>query len=72
MKTNMADPHPPRREIRKAPSNLKVDVWKHFGFYNVDGGSELDKSHVICKLCPAKIKYFGNTTNMRSHVTRLV
>jgi len=31
----------------------------------VEGGKELDKSHTTCKLCRIKLKYFGNTTNMR-------
>ncbi|XP_061880690.1 uncharacterized protein LOC133632325 isoform X2 [Entelurus aequoreus] len=58
------------REIRPAPSNLKADVWQYFGFYDVPDGSRLDKSHCICKVCRCKIKYLGNTSNMRSHVTR--
>ncbi|XP_049584360.1 uncharacterized protein phf11 isoform X2 [Syngnathus scovelli] len=62
--TNMAEP-----EIRPAPKKFKADVWNYFGFYNVDGGNELDKSYVVCKICRAKIKYFG-TTNMRSHTAR--
>ncbi len=37
---NMAD-----GEIRPAPSWLKANIWKHFGFCRVDGESELDKSH---------------------------
>ncbi|XP_037095590.1 uncharacterized protein LOC119115301 [Syngnathus acus] len=60
----MAEP-----EIRPAPKQFKSDVWNHFGFYNVDGGNELDKSYVVCKICRAKIKHFG-TTNMRSHTAR--
>ncbi|KAM9801947.1 uncharacterized protein LOC133159831 isoform X2 [Syngnathus typhle] len=60
----MAEP-----EIRPAPKHLKSDVWNHFGFYNVDGGNELDKSYVVCKICRAKLKYFG-TTNLRSHTAR--
>jgi len=27
--------------------SLKPDVWKYFGFYEVEGGKELDKSHTI-------------------------
>ncbi|KAG7223333.1 hypothetical protein INR49_015689 [Caranx melampygus] len=42
----MADHHPPLREIRPAPANLKADAWNHVGFYNDGGGSELDKRHV--------------------------
>ncbi|XP_065096446.2 E3 SUMO-protein ligase ZBED1-like [Paramisgurnus dabryanus] len=57
------------REIR-TPSSLKADIWKYFGFYEVEGGNELDKSHTICRLCRTKLKYFGNTKNMRNHITR--
>lgn len=57
------------REIQ-SPCSLKADVWKYFGFYEVEGEKELDKSHTICKLCRTKLKYFGNTTNIRSHITR--
>uniref|UniRef100_A0A8C4SQW8 BED-type domain-containing protein n=1 Tax=Erpetoichthys calabaricus TaxID=27687 RepID=A0A8C4SQW8_ERPCA len=48
------------KNIQPAPSSFKADVWAHFGFYNI----------VICKLCKAKIKYFGNTTNLRTHMAR--
>lgn len=44
---NMADRNPLCRKIKSAPSNLKTDVWKDFGFYSVDDGRELDKSNVI-------------------------
>ncbi len=43
-------------EIRPAQGGLKAGVWRHFGFYKVDGNSELDKSHTICKLCHTKMK----------------
>ena len=55
------------RIIQPAPSALKASVWKHFGFYDVDGKKDLDKSHTTCKLCRTKPKYFGN---MRNHITR--
>lgn len=58
------------REIRPAPSALKASLWKHFGFYEVEGEKTLNKGHTICKLCQAKLKYFGNITNMTNHITR--
>uniref|UniRef100_A0A3P8P8X8 BED-type domain-containing protein n=1 Tax=Astatotilapia calliptera TaxID=8154 RepID=A0A3P8P8X8_ASTCA len=30
----------------------------------------MDMTHGICKVCRMKIKYSGNTTNMRAHLTR--
>ena len=57
------------RIIQPAPSALKASVWKHFGFYDVDGKKDLDKSHTTCKLCQTKLKYFGNMTNMINHIT---
>lgn len=56
------------REIRS--SGLKASVWKHFGFYDQENGKGIDKTYSICKACKAKIKYSGNTTNMRQHLTR--
>ncbi|KAM3861959.1 E3 SUMO-protein ligase ZBED1-like [Diretmus argenteus] len=56
--------------IRPAPSSFKASVWQHFGFYEVEGKRELDKTHTICKLCRANKKYSGNTTNMRDHLAR--
>lgn len=56
--------------IKNAPSFLKADIWAHFGFYEVTGKHELDKTHAVCKVCHTKIKYFGNTTNLRNHVSR--
>uniref|UniRef100_A0AAY5L481 HAT C-terminal dimerisation domain-containing protein n=1 Tax=Esox lucius TaxID=8010 RepID=A0AAY5L481_ESOLU len=50
------------RVIQSAPSSLKAIVWAHFGYYNLEGKTELDKTHAICRLCKAKVKYFGNTT----------
>uniref|UniRef100_A0A8C4S0T5 HAT C-terminal dimerisation domain-containing protein n=1 Tax=Erpetoichthys calabaricus TaxID=27687 RepID=A0A8C4S0T5_ERPCA len=49
------------KNIQPAPSSFKADVWAHFGFYNIDGKKEIDKTHV---------KYFGNTTNLRTHMAR--
>lgn len=56
--------------IKNAPSILKADIWAHFGFYEITGKHELDKTHAVCKICHTKIKYFGNTTNLRNHVSR--
>ena len=51
-----------------AHSAFKASVWMHFGFYEVEGKKDLDKSHTTCKLCRTKQKYFGNMTNMRNHM----
>ena len=54
-----------------AVAELKSGYWEHFGFYEVAGTrQQLDKTHAICNTCHAKIKYFGNTTNMRNHISR--
>ena len=50
------------------------EVWKYFGFPGKNGKIiETDKSkrtNVCCKLCMKKIKYCGNTSNLRSHLER--
>lgn len=51
-----------------APSNLKSTVSQHFGLYEEEGKGVIDKSHTLCKLCRAKFKYFGNTTDMKKHI----
>ncbi|KAF3861204.1 hypothetical protein F7725_001459 [Dissostichus mawsoni] len=57
--------------IKNAPSVLKADIWTHYGFYELKGKNELDKSHAVCKVCHTKIKYLGgNTTNLRNHLSR--
>uniref|UniRef100_A0A8C5R241 BED-type domain-containing protein n=1 Tax=Leptobrachium leishanense TaxID=445787 RepID=A0A8C5R241_9ANUR len=58
------------REIKNAPIILKSNIWAHFGFYEHIGKRELDKTHAVCKACHTKIKYLGNTTNLRNHVSR--
>ena len=58
------------KTIRPAPSGFKASVWQHFGFYEVEGKKELDKTHTVCKLCKATLKYCGNTTNIRNHILR--
>ena len=51
--------------------SLTADIWEHFGFYEVAGAlRQLENTHAICKTCHNKIKYFGNTTNMRNHIHR--
>ena len=42
----------------------------HFGFYQQAGKHKLETLHAICKACHTKIKYVGNTTNFRNHVSR--
>ncbi|XP_056414792.1 E3 SUMO-protein ligase ZBED1-like isoform X2 [Hyla sarda] len=58
------------KEIRDAPGSYKAGIWTHFGFYNKPGSKEYDKSHAVCKICEARIKYCGNTTNLRAHMAR--
>uniref|UniRef100_A0A3B4FMZ3 BED-type domain-containing protein n=1 Tax=Pundamilia nyererei TaxID=303518 RepID=A0A3B4FMZ3_9CICH len=62
--------HFPKSLVLKAPSAFKSNVWTYFGFFNKDGTNEMDMTHGICKVCRMKIKYSGNTTNMRAHLTR--
>ncbi|XP_048857122.1 E3 SUMO-protein ligase ZBED1-like isoform X2 [Brienomyrus brachyistius] len=57
-------------KLHPAPSNLKSTVWQHFGFCEDKEKGVVDKSHTVCKVCRAKFKYFGNTTNMKKHITR--
>ncbi|XP_073681633.1 E3 SUMO-protein ligase ZBED1-like [Garra rufa] len=57
-------------KLQPAPSNLKSTVWQHFGFCEDEEKGVVDKSHTVCKICRAKFKYFGNTTNMKKHITR--
>ncbi|XP_061108746.1 E3 SUMO-protein ligase ZBED1-like isoform X2 [Conger conger] len=59
------------QQIKPAPAAFKADVWTHFGFHEEkEGSKEVDKSHAICKLCHARVKYCGNTTNLRAHLAR--
>ena len=50
------------RLIRPAPA----------GFFEsccmVEG--KMDKTYSVCKVCEIQIKYFGNTKNLRSHISR--
>ena len=47
---------------KKMVSNTsgKSQVWKVFGFYQVDG--KIEKEKVVCKICKAEYKYFGELT----------
>lgn len=68
----MADAGENHREpgLKIAPSILKADIWAHFGFYENTRIHKLDKTNAVCKICHTKIKYVGNTTNLRNHVSR--
>ena len=56
------------RDLVDAPQIWKATIWKHFGFYSVDG--KVDHSRAVCKKCRATIKHVGNTTNFSNHLTR--
>ncbi|XP_013885882.1 zinc finger BED domain-containing protein 1 [Austrofundulus limnaeus] len=57
--------------VRPAPAAFKAAVWTHFGFQNKEGSTtEFDKAHAVCKICNARVKYSGNTTNLRAHMAR--
>ena len=56
------------RPIQSAPASLKAAIWQHFGFYEVEG--KMDKTYTVCKVCGIQIKYFRNTKNLRSHISR--
>ena len=51
---------------------VKSPVWDYFGFPAANGQYlEKDKkkqTEVYCKLCPKKLNYLGNTTNLTSHL----
>ncbi|CAI5660053.1 unnamed protein product, partial [Oreochromis niloticus] len=56
--------------IQPAPAAFKADVWTYFGFRTKEGGKDYDKSYAVCKICTARVKYSGNTTNLQTHVSR--
>ena len=56
--------------VYDAPSSFKSKVWVHFGFYKKYNSKDLDMQYAICKECQMKVKYSGNTTNLRAHLTR--
>uniref|UniRef100_A0A1A8H4B8 BED-type domain-containing protein n=1 Tax=Nothobranchius korthausae TaxID=1143690 RepID=A0A1A8H4B8_9TELE len=57
-------------QIKDPPKTLKADIWSCFGLYQQSGRHDLDMSYAVCKTCRSKIKYVGNTTNLRNHVSR--
>lgn len=40
-----------QRVTKTSTSTLKADIWAHFGFYELTGKHELDKTHAVCKIC---------------------
>ena len=50
----------------------KSSIWEYFGFPAKNGDfTEKDKkkrTEVHCKLCPRRLNYLGNTTNMMVHL----
>lgn len=56
------------RKIFNASVRQKSKVWTVFGFYKTDG--KLDRSHAICKLCRASLRYTGSTTDLDQHARR--
>ena len=59
---------PWRLELDVPRTCNKSKVWQHFGFTKKDG--KFDKTHAICKICRAAIKYTGSTTNLGTHLKR--
>lgn len=55
--------------LHPAPSGLKASVWIHFGFHG-RSSKHVDRTHAVCRHCHAKLKYCGNTSNMRAHLSR--
>ena len=60
------------KEIHPPPRSLKATIWKHFRFYLQPGPGKkgLDMTHAICRDWNGKVKYFGSTSNPRSHLER--
>lgn len=58
------------KPILPNPANHKSAVWNHFGYHMDDDNECLDKTHTVCRLCHARIKYSGNTTNMTNHLRK--
>ena len=59
---------PWRLELDVPRTCNKSKVWQHFGFTKKDG--KFDKTHAICKICRAAIKYTGSTTNLGTPLKR--
>lgn len=56
-----------QRRRRRGLSPIFGAVWFHKGWGKKN--NMLDKQ-AICKLCNMRVKYCGNTTNLRKHLTR--
>ena len=54
----------------KTPETLKAPIWRNFGFREIEGTNELDKSKAVCKKCGIEVKHCGNTTNLKNHLRR--
>ena len=54
----------------KTPETLKAPIWRNFGFREIEGTNELDKSKAVCKKCGIQVKHCGNTTNLKNHLRR--
>lgn len=52
------------------PTTLKANVWTHFGFRCKTGTEEVDRSHVVCKLCKSVLKYCNNM-NRHKHLSQI-
>ncbi|XP_030221999.1 zinc finger BED domain-containing protein 1 [Gadus morhua] len=52
------------------PDNLKSNVWRHFGFSNIQG-KITKKDKVTCRICRTKLSYHGTTSNLRAHLSTL-
>ncbi len=56
----------PERTIT-TPPHLWSSIWKHFGFYVVDG-KVTNKDKAVCWLCKRQLSYSSTTTNLRAHL----
>ncbi|XP_037629812.1 E3 SUMO-protein ligase ZBED1-like [Sebastes umbrosus] len=56
----------PERTIM-TPKHLRSSVWKHFGFYTIDG-KVANKDKAVCRLCAKQLSYSTTTTNLRTHL----
>ncbi|XP_034047686.1 zinc finger BED domain-containing protein 1-like [Thalassophryne amazonica] len=54
----------------KSPPGMKADVWQYFRFKRYEDKDELDRTKAVCELCQIEVKYSGNTTNLRNHLSR--
>ncbi|KAJ7992798.1 hypothetical protein DPEC_G00282430 [Dallia pectoralis] len=65
----MEEPGTSNQPIHPAPSGLKANVWIHFGFHG-RSSKHVDRTHAVCRHCHTKLKYCGNTSNLRAHISR--